>query len=50
MKRYQLNIRISKDLKEKFVSLCKKEDQNPSVLMRSWIEDFIRENEKCNSR
>ncbi|MBW8351789.1 hypothetical protein K0H71_20520 [Bacillus sp. IITD106] len=50
MKRYQLNIRISKELKEKFVSVCKKEDQNPSGLMRSWIEEFIREYDKRDSR
>ncbi|MCJ8008829.1 hypothetical protein ACFFF5_10435 [Lederbergia wuyishanensis] len=50
MKRHQLNIRISKDLKEQFVSLCKEVDRKPSVLMRSWIEKFIRENEKYNSK
>ena len=50
MKRYQLNIRISKDLKEKFVSHCKEVDQNPSILLRSWIENFIKENGKYNTK
>ncbi len=41
MERPQINIRISKDLKKEFYASCEKENLQPSVLIRSWIEEFV---------
>ncbi|GIN20853.1 MAG TPA: hypothetical protein DEO65_08555 [Bacillus bacterium] len=49
MERPQINIRISKDLKEEFYASCEKENLQPSVLIRSWIEEFV-EVDKAKSK
>ncbi|MBD8004832.1 hypothetical protein [Bacillus norwichensis] len=41
MKREQINIRISKELKEEFYSYCKKDHLKPSRLIRDWIKTTV---------
>lgn len=41
-----IQIRISKKTKEKFQHIAKKNAQNPSQLIRNWIENYIEENKK----
>ncbi len=41
MERHQINIRISKELKEEFYTYCQKENLQPSALIRSWIEEAV---------
>lgn len=48
MQRHQLNIRISKELKDEFYLYCQKENVQPSTLIRSWIEEVI-ETDKVES-
>jgi hypothetical protein len=41
----QLLIKINKDVKKKFIRLCKSEDTSASREIRKFIEDFIKERE-----
>lgn len=42
----QMNIKISKELKENFYFTCKQNRINSSALVRRWIEQFVtKENE-----
>lgn len=45
----QINIRISKDLKETFYAYCEKENLQPSVLIRSWIEEVVKSDKEENN-
>lgn len=44
MKTVNLNVRISEELRDQFKDAAKKNVQNPSALVRKWIEDYISEN------
>ena len=46
MKSVNLNIRINKEVRDKFRETAKNKAQNPSALIRMWIEDYIKENKK----
>jgi len=46
MKTVNLNIRISEEMREKFKKIANENAQNPSALMRKWIENYIKENKK----
>lgn len=42
----RIQIRISKELKEKFNQLTKSEGTDPSAKIRTWIAEYVAENEK----
>lgn len=42
----RIQIRISKELKEKFNQLTKSEGTDPSTKIRTWIAEYVAENEK----
>lgn len=44
MKTVNLNIRISEEMRNQFNAVAKENVQNPSALVRRWIEDYISEN------
>lgn len=46
MKTVNLNIRISEKMREEFKKIAEDNAQNPSALMRKWIENYIKENKK----
>ncbi|GIN92095.1 hypothetical protein J6TS1_41490 [Siminovitchia terrae] len=50
MKRQQINIRISQELKEEFYSYCKKDHLKPSRLIRHWIKETIEADRVKNNR
>ena len=41
-----IQIRISKEMKDKFRRIAKENAQNPSQLIRNWIEKYIEEESK----
>ena len=45
MEKILMNFKIEKDLKEKFMEINKRRLCNSSMLIRKWIEDYIKENE-----
>ena len=42
----KLDIRLSKDLKERFRAVCDSESVNASALIRKWIEEYVAEKER----
>lgn len=46
MKSVNLNIRINEDTREKFKSIADAKSQNPSELVRVWIDDYIKKYEE----
>lgn len=42
----KLDIRLTKDLKERFRAACEAESVNGSALIRKWIEEYVAEKEK----
>lgn len=42
MKTVNLNIRIEKELRDEFKRIAEENAQTPSVLIRKWIEDYIK--------
>jgi len=44
MKTVNLNIRISEEMRDEFKELAEGNAQTPSILVRNWIEDYIKEN------
>lgn len=46
MKNVNLNIRVSEDLREEFYRIADENMQVPSMLIRRWIEDYVKENKK----
>jgi len=44
MKTVNLNIRISEEMRDEFKKLAEENAQTPSMLVRKWIEDYIKEN------
>jgi len=45
-KNTQIFVRISPELKARFDRVCRKNCLNQSALMRSWIEEFVRKEER----
>lgn len=45
-KRICINIRIDKETKDQFMSICKSKAINSSELIRQWIKQFIKDNNK----
>lgn len=41
VKDVNLNIRISEDLRKEFYRIAENNAQNPSALVRGWVEDYI---------
>lgn len=41
-----LQIRIEKDIRDKYRQICKKYSLNSSDLLRKYIENFVKEHEK----
>lgn len=50
MIRDQINIRVSKELKDHFYSLCKKEHITPSILLRYWMKSFLQMSDEERKR
>lgn len=46
MKTVNLNIRITEEMRDEFKRIAESKAQTPSILMRMWIEDYIKENKK----
>ena len=46
MKSVNLNIRISKETRDEFKKIAFQNAQTPSILIRKWIEEYIKENKK----
>lgn len=46
MKSVNLNIRISKEMRDEFKKIALQNAQTPSILIRKWIEEYIKENKK----
>lgn len=46
MKKVNLNIRISEELKNDFYRIAEENVQTPSALIRRWIEEYIKKNKK----
>lgn len=46
MKTVNLNIRISEEMRDQFRKVADENAQNPSALIRMWIEDYLKENKK----
>lgn len=46
MKTVNLNIRIGKEMRDEFKKIARQNSQTPSLLMRKWIEEYIKENKK----
>lgn len=46
MKTVNLNIRIEEELRDEFKRLAESNAQTPSALIRKWIENYIKENQK----
>lgn len=46
MKNVNLNIRIDKETRDKFKKVADENAQNPSALVRKWIEQYIEEEMK----
>ena len=44
MKTVNLNIRISEEMRDEFKKQAEENAQTPSMLVRKWIEDYIKEN------
>ena len=44
MKKVNLNIRISEELRKHFKEVANQNAHNPSGLIRQWIEKYIKEN------
>ena len=42
MKKVNLNIRISEEMRDEFKRIAEKNAQTPSILIRKWIEDYIK--------
>lgn len=42
----KLDVRISKDLKDRFRSVCDAESVNGSALIRKWIEEYVNAKER----
>ncbi len=42
----KLDIRLTKDLRERFRAVCDAESTNGSALIRKWIEDYVSEKER----
>lgn len=45
-KQERLNIRIERDLKEEFNTICQEQSLNASALIRQWISEFVEENQE----
>ena len=45
-KTVNLNIRINEELRKEFYEVADENAQTPSVLIRKWIEKYIKENKK----
>lgn len=43
-----INIRISKNMKDKFVEVARKNGVNYSMVLRNMIRDYISNNGKCD--
>lgn len=46
MKNVNLNIRVSEEMRDEFKKIADENSQNPSSLIRKWIEKYIEENKK----
>lgn len=46
MKKVNLNVRISEEMRDEFKSIAEDNVQTPSALIRLWIEKYIKENKK----
>ncbi|WP_165820931.1 hypothetical protein [Pueribacillus theae] len=46
MKKVNINIRIEEELRDKFKKIAEENAQTPSLLIRNWIEKYIKENQK----
>lgn len=46
MKSVKLNVRIDEATREEFKRIAEKNIQNPSALVRKWIENYIEENRR----
>lgn len=46
MKTVNLNIRISEEMRDQFKKIADENAQNPSALIRKWIENYVKENQK----
>lgn len=46
MKTVNLNIRISEEMRDQFKKIAGENAQNPSALIRKWIENYVKENQK----
>lgn len=46
MKRVQINIRVTKELKDVFYDFCSREGVHPSSLIRGWMETTVKEDGK----
>ena len=46
MKSVNLNIRISKEMRDEFKKIASQNAQTPSILIRKWIGEYIKENKK----
>lgn len=45
-----LNIRLSKSLKDNFVAVCKEQNINYSKLLREFIREYIRDRQGNNTK
>lgn len=45
MKNVNLNVRITEELRDKFKEIAESNAQVPSLLIRQWIEEYVRKNE-----
>ena len=48
MKTVNLNIRISEEMRDEFKQIAEDNAQTPSMLVRKWIENYIKENKEEN--
>lgn len=46
MKTVNLNIRISEEMRDQFKKIADENAQNPSALIRKWIKNYVKENQK----
>lgn len=44
MKKVNINIRLSEELRDEFKKIADKNAHNTSALIRKWIEQYIKEN------
>ncbi len=46
MKAVNINVRITEELRDKFKEVAESNSQVPSLLIRKWIEEYVKENSK----